>query len=104
MIAQFLKNQYRIIRNRKIFYAVNVFGLALGIASAILIMLWIADEMGYEKMHANAGRIKMVHKQYIMGDDYQVNNSLPMPLAQTLEDELPEISKAIRVVPYRSVR
>ncbi len=102
MIINFLKSQYRIIRTRKIYYTINVLGLALGIASAILILLWIMDELSYEKMHLNADQILQVHKQYRMGDESQVNSSLPMPLAQTLELEFPEILRAVRVVPYRS--
>lgn len=103
MLLNYLKIQWRIIRNRKIYYFVNVFGLALGIASSILILLWIVDELGYEKMHEKADQILLVHKQYKMGDDLQVNISLPMPLAQTLESDFPEISKSVRVVRHRAV-
>jgi putative ABC transport system permease protein len=101
MILSYLKTQYRIIRNRKIYYAINVLGLALGIASSILIMLWILDELSYEKMHENAGHIMLVHKRYNMGEKVQVNASLPQPLAESLELEFPEITHAVRVAPRR---
>ena len=99
----YLKTQWRIIRTRKIFYFINVFGLALGIASSILIMLWIVDELSYEKMHENADRIMLVHKQYRLGDDVEVNSSLPMPFAPSLKTNFPEIKHAVRVVPHRAV-
>lgn len=97
-----LKKQWRIIRKRKIYYFINIFGLALGIASSVLIMLWIADEMGHEKMHANAEQIMQLHKEYSMGGQSQVNPSLPMPLAPTLLEDFPEISEAVRVVPEQA--
>jgi putative ABC transport system permease protein len=102
MFRMFLRTQWRIIRNRKIYYFVNVLGLSLGIASSLLIMLWIVDEHSYEKMHANAGKINQLYKEYSMGDELQVNSSLPMPLAATLESDFPEISSTVRVVRYRS--
>jgi ABC-type antimicrobial peptide transport system permease subunit len=97
-----LKKQWRIIRKRKIYYFINIFGLALGIASSVLIMLWIADEVGHERMHARADQIMLLHKAYSMGGEPEVNSSLPMPLAPTLVDDFPEISRAVRVVPQRA--
>jgi len=101
MVLKALKAQWRIIRTRKLYYFINVFGLAIGIASSILILLWITDELSYEKMHQRAGQIQQIYKQYNMGEVRQVNPSLPMPLAGTLESEFPEITEALRVVRYR---
>jgi putative ABC transport system permease protein len=97
----YLKTHWRIIRTRKLFYFINVLGLALGIASSILIMLWIVDELSYEKMHEQSDQIMLLHKQYKMGDAMQVNRSLPMPLAPTLVSEFPDIRQAVRVVSQR---
>jgi len=99
----FLRTQWRIIRNRKIYYSINVLGLSLGIASSLLILLWIVDEHSYERMHVHADQIHQVYKEYSMGGKAQVNSSTPMPLAATLVSDFPEISRAIRVVDYRSI-
>jgi len=98
-----LRTQWRMIRTRKIYFLVNVSGLALGIASFILIMLWIVDELSYEKMHEKADRIRLVHKSYNMGNERQVNSSLPMPLAPSLETSFPEITQSVRVARHRAV-
>jgi ABC-type antimicrobial peptide transport system permease subunit len=98
-----LKKQWRIIRKRKIYYFINILGHALGIASSVLIMLWIADEMGHELMHENADHIMLLHKEYSMGGQPHINPSLPMPLAPSLIEDFPEISEAVRVVPQRAV-
>ena len=101
MFRTFLKSQWRIIRNGRVYYVINVLGLALGIASSILILLWIMDERGYEKMHQRADRIFQLYKTYRMGEELEINESLPMPLAPSLESEFPEISHAVRVVADR---
>jgi putative ABC transport system permease protein len=103
MLLSRLKKQWRIIRKRKIYYFMNILGLSLGIASSVLIMLWIADEMSFENMHENAEHIMQLHKEYSMGGQPQINASLPMPLAPSLIEEFPEISKAVRVVPQRAI-
>lgn len=102
MVLFGLKKQWRIIRKRKIYYFINIVGLALGIASSVLIMLWIADEMSWENMHENAENILQLHKEYNMGGQSQINSSLPMPLAPSILDKFPEIPAVVRVVPLRA--
>jgi ABC-type antimicrobial peptide transport system permease subunit len=102
MVQFGLKKQWRIIRKRKIYYFMNILGLSLGIASSVLILLWITDEMSFENMHENAEHIMQLHKEYSMGGQPQINASLPMPLAPSLIEEFPEISKSVRVVPQRA--
>lgn len=103
MQLKYFKTQWRIIRTRKIYYFVNVLGLAFGIASSILILLWIVDELGYETMHKKSAHIQLVYKQYRMGDELEVNDALPMPLGPTLKTDFPEISKTVRVVQHSAV-
>ena len=93
----------RLIRTRRIYYLINIAGLAMGIASAVLIMLWIADELSYEKMHEKADNTMLLYKQYMMGDEFKVNNALPYPLAPSLLEEIPEIKAAARVVSHSFV-
>lgn len=98
-----LRALWRNFRNRKVYFVINVIGLALGIASAILILLWIVDELSYEKMHENSGQVSQLYKQYRMGEQLQVNPSLPMPLGPSVKEELPEILEVVRVVAQRNV-
>jgi ABC-type antimicrobial peptide transport system permease subunit len=103
MAWNYLRTEMRMLRSRRIYYLVNVIGLAMGIASAVLIMLWIADELSYEKMHAKSDHIRLLYKQYRMGDELKVNSSLPFPLAGTLIDEIPEIEMAVRTVGHPAI-
>ena len=103
MLLNYFKTELQILRVKRFYYLINVVGLALGIASSILIMLWVVDELSYEKMHDKADRIMLLYKKYKMGEEYKLNVSLPYPLAPSLQDEVPEISEAVRVVRHEAV-
>ena len=57
MIKNFFKIAYRNIIRNKGFSFINISGLAIGMASAVLILLWIQNEMSHDKFHAKADRI-----------------------------------------------
>ena len=57
MIKNFFKVAYRNLLRNKGFSFINIFGLAVGMASAILILLWIQNEVSYDQFHKNKDRI-----------------------------------------------
>ena len=77
-----------IVRN-KVHSFINIVGLALGLASFILIMLFVLDEISYEKFHLKADRIYRISPQ-----DYV--RTAPL-LAPTLRADFPEIESATRL-------
>jgi putative ABC transport system permease protein len=103
MLLNYFKTELQILRVKKFYYLINIVGLGIGIASSIMIMLWVVDELSYEKMHEKADQIMLIYKKYKMGEEYKLNSSLPYPLAPSLLDEVPEISNAVRVVRHEAV-
>lgn len=63
MFRSFFKTGWRSIKRNKMYSFINVFGLAIGIASCILIGLYITDELSYDKFNANAANIVRVTSQ-----------------------------------------
>jgi putative ABC transport system permease protein len=57
MAPTFFQTTRRILRRNKLFTWLNIFGLAIGLASAILIFLWVRDELSYDRFNPNAGKI-----------------------------------------------
>ncbi|KAA9040959.1 FtsX-like permease family protein [Ginsengibacter hankyongi] len=57
MIKNFFKIAYRNLLRNKGFSFINISGLAIGMASAVLILLWIQNEMSHDKFHAKSDRI-----------------------------------------------
>ena len=84
MIRNFFIVAMRNLRRNKIFSTINILGLAIGMASAVLICLWIVDEFGFDRFHAKGDRLYMVRRQETTGS-YNTLNWTPMILAPTLK-------------------
>lgn len=67
MFRNFLKLTYRQLLRQKGFTFINILGLTVGLTSCILIGLYIADELSYDKFHPNADRIARVTMEYSRG-------------------------------------
>lgn len=97
MFRNYLKITFRNLAKNKLYSFVNIFGLAIGVASFILIALFVIDELTYDSYNTNADRIFRVNAHYKIGDNrFNLANS-PVPLAQVLADEYPEIQKVVRL-------
>lgn len=85
------------IRHKGTFF-INLVGLATGLACALLIFLWVRDEMRMDGFHENSDRLFQVmeHQQY--SDEIMTTTSTPGLLAQTLPDEVPEIEYAATII------
>jgi putative ABC transport system permease protein len=66
MIKNYFKTALRYLFRNKGYTSVNILGLAIGIASCILIMLFVRSEFSYDKFHTKADRIHRVwlHEKY----------------------------------------
>jgi len=95
------KNYFLIaIRNifrNKLFSTVNILGLALGIGSALMIFLWVNDELEFDHFHANSDRLYriMENQKYSDGRMYTFA-ATPGPMAPFIKEKFPEIEKATR--------
>ncbi len=96
-----LKNYFvvalRNVLKHKFFAAVNILGMTIGITASLLIILYIADELSYDKFHINAARIYQVglHGK-IGGQDIMAATTCP-PLAAALVSEIPEVKASTRL-------
>src|SRR4030095_6679111 len=97
MFGNFLKIAFRNLLRNKGFSIINISGLAVGMASAILILLWIQNEVSYDQFHANKDRIYEAWNRATFSGKLQCWNTTPKILARTLEHDLPEVERAVRV-------
>lgn len=63
MFKNYFKTAFRNLLQNKIYSFINIAGLSLGLACAILIMLYVNDEISYDRFHKNLGRIYRIDKQ-----------------------------------------
>ncbi|NBB85928.1 MAG: FtsX-like permease family protein [Bacteroidetes bacterium] len=95
MLRNYLTIAARTLRRNAGYTAINVFGLAVGMAACLLIGLYVGHELSYDDFHAKADRI------YVMGEDHSFwgrSVAMPYPLASTLETNLPVVQRAVRTV------
>ncbi len=95
MFGNHLKTAWRNIVKHKAFAAINVFGLAIGLACCLMILFWIQDELGYDRFHENSGRIYRIVSDWTKHKWNGIEGT-PAPLAPAIEKELPEIEKTAR--------
>ena len=100
MIRNFFKVAYRNLLRNKGFSAINITGLAVGMAAAILIFMWIYDEQSYDGFHKNKDRIYEVWNRVPMEGKVASWNTVSALTARALEKDLPEIERAVRADSY----
>ena len=97
-----------LVRNlvkRRVYSVVNVLGLAIGITSFILIMLYVQDELSFDRYHRKADRIYRLCMVYDFGGVGENSASMPFPVAFTLKGEYPDmIRETVRIFNFQSNR
>ena len=60
MLHNYFKIAFRNLRKNKVYSLINIFGLALGLTAAMLILLYVKDEVSYDRFHSNTPNIYRV--------------------------------------------
>jgi ABC-type antimicrobial peptide transport system permease subunit len=95
MLKNYLVITWRNIKRHKGFSFINIAGLAVGMAACLLILLWIGDETSFNKFHQNADDIYLVVSERV-GHRGEFYDETPVPLAESLRNDYPEIEKVVR--------
>lgn len=96
MFINYLKTAVRNLFKRKGYSLINIAGLAIGIATCLLILMFVNDELSYDSFNNKADRIYRVAAAFMQGGkNFNVAVIAP-PVAQALIDECPEVENAVR--------
>src|SRR5215831_2603227 len=100
MFKNYFKTAWRNIRKNKLFSAINILGLSMGIALCFTIMLYVQDELSYDHFNKNADNIaRVVFHADINGG--KIDESVSMaPVAQTMKKDFPEVQNATRIISF----
>ncbi len=98
MLKSYLTIALRSLRKQKLYAFINVFGLAVGIAFCALIYLYVQDELTFDRFHEQGERIFRVTLQDFEGPGQGKSEHpwQPLPLAEALVADLPEVERAVR--------
>ena len=96
MLKNYLKVALRTMQRNKLFSVINIIGLAIGLTCMVLLVLWIQDEVNYDRFHKDIDRIYLtaahVKKTHV---EYMDPASVP-GVGPLLEDVFPEIEESSR--------
>ena len=92
-----LKLAFRNLRKSKGFTFINIAGLSVGMASAVLILLWIQNETSYDRFHKNEKTLYQAWNRGIFDNKLNCWNATPKILGPTLKQDYPEIAQTARV-------
>lgn len=93
MLKNYFKIAFRNIIRHKAYAAINISGLAIGMASCILILLWVQNELSFDRFHANANELYRITAN--AGDFKAAVNPAGMPGG--LKAKMPQIKSYVRL-------
>lgn len=102
MIRNYIKIAWRNLLKNKLYSFINIFGLAIGIATCLIIMLFVQDELSYDRFNEKADQIVRVVFRGKMNGELIKEASTMAPTAQTLKNDYPEVLAATRLRWYGS--
>ena len=103
MIRNYLKTALRIMLRQKGYSSINIAGLSLGIAASVLIMLYVIDEVSFDRFHKDAKRIYRIgFTGRLNGNEVNMAVS-PAPVAEAMVNEIAEVESAVRFGLWRTM-
>lgn len=97
MFKNYLKVAFRNILRSKVYSAINVVGLSIGVACCLLLSLYIQDELSYDKHHERLDDLYRLTTHFQTGNKQSYPNVSP-PITMTIKDEVPEVEAAARIL------
>lgn len=98
MFRNYFKTTFRHLKRHKGYAAINIIGLAIGLAATLLILMWVQDELSYDRFHQRLPRLyrAFTHQTY-SGQIFNFRDT-PAPLAGELERRFPEVEKGLSLL------
>jgi len=97
MIRNYLKTATRNLTKHKSFTTINILGLSIGLATCLSIILYVVDELSYDRYNANAERIVRVNLIARFGGTDQSYAGMPAPAAADIKSAFPEVENTTRL-------
>ncbi|HEX2967643.1 MAG TPA: ABC transporter permease [Bacteroidales bacterium] len=97
MLDNYLKRAFNYLIAKRSYSLINIIGLTLGISAGLLILVYVVNELSYEKVHKNRKSIYRVAVEFGT-DESKMKFAGAMPaLAPAIKDALPEVTSAARI-------
>ena len=97
MLRNYFRTAWRSLVKNRFYSLINMTGLTAGLAVGILILLWVQDELSFDRFHHQANSIYRLENWAGTGSSRQIWTSTVAPIAEFGKKELPEIKDAVRI-------
>jgi len=97
MLKNYLKIALRNLTKQKLYTIITILGLSIGITCCLLIMLYVKQELSYDRFYPNADRIYRVAHEETTPQKKSYETATPTPLALALKEENPEVEHITRI-------
>jgi putative ABC transport system permease protein len=95
MFRNYLKIAIRNLTKNSVYSFINISGLSIGIASSVLILLWVADEYSYDTFHKNYNSIYKLYQSQEWQQGIGTGTAMPYPLKEILKDRTNAIKHVV---------
>src|SRR5882762_2858248 len=96
MLKNYLKITWRNLLRHKAFSFINILGLAIGMASSALILLWIQNEVSYDQFHEKKDRLYEVYNRSVFDGKLWCWGTTPKVMGKALKQGYPQIEETAR--------
>jgi putative ABC transport system permease protein len=103
MLRNYFKVAFRYLAKHKGYTVINILGLAVGIASCILVMIFVRSEWSFDRFHSKSDRIHRAWLQEFYQGEIFTNVVTPLPLGPVLQDNLAEVETTCRVYAFNAL-
>jgi len=100
MFKNYFKTAWRSLLRNKVFSLINIVGLTIGMASAILILLWIQNEMSHDRFYEKTDRIYVANNRDKVNGKMVAWHTTPAPIGLAIKQDYPEVEDVVRVQEY----
>ena len=103
MIKNYFITALRIMLRQKAYSFLNIAGLSIGIAASLIIILYVADELRYDRFHEGAERIYRIGFAGRLQDTEFNSANSPAPVADAMKKEIPGVEEVVRFGLWRTM-
>ncbi|WP_221622247.1 ABC transporter permease [Larkinella rosea] len=97
MIRNYFKTAWRNLLKNQFYSLINMTGLTAGLAVGMLILLWVQDELSFDRFHQKVNQIYRLENEVGTGTSKQIWTTTVAPIAEMGKKEVPEIKEAVRI-------
>ncbi len=102
MLKNYFKIAFRNIRRYKGYSFINIFGLAVGIACCLLIMIWVQNELSYDRFHEKGDRVYRLANELTLNGQARTGTGASAMMGPALTQSFPDVEQTVRIIPQNS--